>query len=316
MFTNVPSPLPDECLRGYGFRINASNARDLSTASQLLPDLSEASGLSISHLVTNHSHLAYARFAHSAYGYLDIKTHPDLNSNRNICNGTLPVRTARFCPDCINEDLDLHGISYWHRVHHLPGVDHCIKHGVSLINAKPHDCYTSQPSTSTIIDPVIPKNRLTSYFNSEHIKKFSYLSAETIRMGLSFEHFIIRNALIHRYEKLKKGPYFNLPKLAYSKFPAFWLNQVFFGVNSNRRPSNSDKIFEAMNNNSNIKTTKSYLISMALFWNDPKEALRECLSSYYSKPLEDGRIYFMQNKYNQILQNNPGFRHQRNKFIS
>jgi hypothetical protein len=300
MFTNVPAPLPDECLRGYGFRINASNARDLSTTSQLLPDLSEASGLSIPHLVTNHTHLAYSRFAHSAYGYLDFKNHPDLVSNRNICSGKTPVINARYCPDCNNEDLDLHGLTYWHRIHHLPGIDHCIKHDASLIITNSDDGYTQQPSTSSIVKTAIPKNRLESYFQSDHIKKFTHLCVATLEMGLSFEYFVIRNALINRYNKLKHGPFFNLAKIAYQKFPPFWLNKIFFGIDSNRIPSNPEKIFEALKNHSSIKSTKAYLILMALFWRDPREAIRECLFAYYSKPLEDGRIYFMRNKYSQF----------------
>ncbi len=297
MYTNVPAPLPDECLRGYGFRVNATNAKDLLTANQLLPELSKVSGLSIPYLVTNHSHLAYTRFAHSTYGYLDFKNHLDLISNKNISNGKTPVPTARYCQNCTNEDLDLYGLSYWHRIHHLPGVDHCIKHEVSLINANSHHGYTCQPFTSSMIKPAIPTTRLASYFKSEHIKKFSYLSAATLEMGLSFEYFVIRNALINRYKKLKKGPYFLLPKLAYAKFPPFWLNELFYGIDSNKKPSNSDKIFEALKNRSEIKSTKDYLILMTLFWSDPREAIRDCLLTYSLRPLEDGRIYFMQNKH-------------------
>ncbi|MBA5760942.1 TniQ family protein [Vibrio sp. 404] len=34
----------------------------------------------------------------------------------------------RWCPDCVEEDNDIHGISYYHRDHQLPGVFHCHKH--------------------------------------------------------------------------------------------------------------------------------------------------------------------------------------------
>lgn len=298
MFTNVPSPLPDECLRGYGFRVHASNASDILTANQLLPELSKASGLSTTYLVTNHGYLSYARFAHSTYGYLDTRTHPDFISNKNISNCKTLVPTARFCPHCIKADIDKYGTSYWHRIHHLPGVDHCIKHDVSLINANSKDGYKCQPMTSSIIASAIPENRLTLYFNSEYIKKFSYLSASTLEMGLSFEYFIIRNALINQYTKLEKSRYLNLSKLAYSKFPPFWLNMLFYGIVSDEIPSDPSRVYEALKKYSSIKSTKYYLIMMALLWNDPQEALRECLLAYYSRPLEDGKMYFVRNKIN------------------
>jgi len=299
MYVNIPAPLPDECLRGYGFRVYASNANDLLTANQLLPTLSNACGLSLPHLVTSHTHLAYARFAHFSYGYLDLNNHPDLVSNRNIRSGKTPINNARYCPDCKNEDLDLHGLSYWHRIHHLPGVDHCIKHDASLIITNFDDDHTQQPSTASIVKTAIPKNRLASYFQSDHIKKFTHLSAATLEMGLSFEYFVIRNALINRYNKLKHGPYFDLAKIAYQKFPPFWLNKLFFEIDSNRIPPKPEKIFEALKNHSTIKPIKAYLILMALFWRDPREAIRECLLEYYSRPLDDGRLYFLKNKYKQ-----------------
>lgn len=34
----------------------------------------------------------------------------------------------RWCVDCIAEDYDLHGMSYYHRDHQLPGVFHCHRH--------------------------------------------------------------------------------------------------------------------------------------------------------------------------------------------
>ncbi|WP_144140733.1 TniQ family protein [Paraburkholderia sp. BCC1884] len=34
----------------------------------------------------------------------------------------------RFCPECLREDLQRYGESYWHRSHQLPGVYTCISH--------------------------------------------------------------------------------------------------------------------------------------------------------------------------------------------
>ncbi|MDG2647402.1 TniQ family protein [Vibrio parahaemolyticus] len=50
----------------------------------------------------------------------------------------LPKRW-RWCPDCVVEDEDLHGISYYHRDHQLAGVFHCHRHQQGLVDAC-YDC--------------------------------------------------------------------------------------------------------------------------------------------------------------------------------
>lgn len=37
-----------------------------------------------------------------------------------------------FCKSCITEDINHHGYSYWRRSHQLPGINWCLKHGLSL----------------------------------------------------------------------------------------------------------------------------------------------------------------------------------------
>ena len=41
-------------------------------------------------------------------------------------------RYLRFCPQCNAEDLKLYGELYWHRLHQVPGVSICPRHGVFL----------------------------------------------------------------------------------------------------------------------------------------------------------------------------------------
>ena len=42
----------------------------------------------------------------------------------------------RFCPDCLQEDLDKYGETYWHRLHQVPGVLFCPIHKISLQNSQ------------------------------------------------------------------------------------------------------------------------------------------------------------------------------------
>ncbi len=44
-------------------------------------------------------------------------------------------RWLRFCPQCAEEDRAYYGECYWHRVHQVPGVEICPRHGVYLQNS-------------------------------------------------------------------------------------------------------------------------------------------------------------------------------------
>ncbi|MRW83737.1 hypothetical protein GJ698_06470 [Pseudoduganella sp. FT26W] len=53
------------------------------------------------------------------------------------CFGALQTKAVvpflRLCRQCVREDVERHGESYWHRSHLLPGVHLCLKHRASLL---------------------------------------------------------------------------------------------------------------------------------------------------------------------------------------
>lgn len=53
---------------------------------------------------------------------------------------------ARFCRECIKEDLGFHHVSYWRRAHQIAGVDWCPKHGISLTETRDRVAYDTPPS--------------------------------------------------------------------------------------------------------------------------------------------------------------------------
>ncbi|MCY7368821.1 MAG: TnsD family transposase [Chamaesiphon sp.] len=57
----------------------------------------------------------------------------NIHTRAGIMASAIPVpRYLRFCPQCNSEDLELYGELYWHRLHQIPGVLVCPKHGVFL----------------------------------------------------------------------------------------------------------------------------------------------------------------------------------------
>lgn len=45
-------------------------------------------------------------------------------------------RTLKHCPECIKEDINSFGETYWHRIHQLPGVFICPTHQIPLVELR------------------------------------------------------------------------------------------------------------------------------------------------------------------------------------
>jgi hypothetical protein len=57
----------------------------------------------------------------------------NIHTRAGIMASAIPApRYLRFCPQCNATDLELYGELYWHRLHQIPGVLICPKHGVFL----------------------------------------------------------------------------------------------------------------------------------------------------------------------------------------
>lgn len=61
----------------------------------------------------------------------------DLNNAIGLMSSTVkPVAYFQYCPLCSQEDLDVRGELYWRRMHQIPGVRICTKHGIWLSESK------------------------------------------------------------------------------------------------------------------------------------------------------------------------------------
>lgn len=66
--------------------------------------------------------------------------------------GANEMATPRFCPACVCEDVGSLGQPYWHRMHQVPGVLVCHKHGARLIDRCPK-CGASMSGRSPLFLP-------------------------------------------------------------------------------------------------------------------------------------------------------------------
>lgn len=277
MYTNIPAPLPDECLRGYGARLSAINSQPLYRLDKLLPSLVEITGLSTQHLIHHHTHLGYQRFVNGETFNQDISTHPDLMTNNRIYGGSCPVESYQFCPLCAEEDLDFHGVSYWRRAHQLSGVDHCTKHAVSLLIVQKKRPLPHQPCHADVHRSALLKDESEEYFSSPFIQRFVVLSDLALQSRIPLSPAVITRVLVSKSHHLLGNESGILTKFAIEKLPEFWLKKHFPLIFNKPIDARFSAVDEVLRSSKNAYTTKLYLLAMSLLWDDPDEAMSTCL---------------------------------------
>ena len=105
--------------------------------------------------------------------------------------------SLKYCPLCAKEDIRFHGVSYWHLIHQVPGVEACPDHQTWLIHqklpARPHLKFGLLPDSSV-------DSKKSSTLSYEFAKFTSILLTKITRDNSYYD----RNILI---EKVKKNGY-------------------------------------------------------------------------------------------------------------
>lgn len=168
-----PFPLPDECLysllcRYHIHSVNTSSAATLSEVlgvrsaipdavfpshlRVLLDNLPTGSPLTLEQLVNRHTLFPYYRPFMDAHRLESTMSDMRGDDGRGIVirlglsAASIAVRSLqRFCPDCVEEDVQAYGEPYWHRAHQLPGVIICPKHALALRACDAHSLGVPTP---------------------------------------------------------------------------------------------------------------------------------------------------------------------------
>lgn len=190
MFTYCPTPLPDELLSGVFARlmdiVQYPRNSDFSIAiygcerqsiSFIFPGYLDniVASLPLGHpypvdrLIREHTLFPFFEpFLSAKRGQRlrdgmresnELKTYNCLGISGSI----IPTpRWLRFCYECVQEDKMEHKIIYWHRVHQVPGVKVCPKHGtilqessVSTTQPAGKDLYVSAQRALKTVEPVL-----------------------------------------------------------------------------------------------------------------------------------------------------------------
>ena len=101
-------------------------------------------GMNVETLILKHTTYPYyhpflpQETARSVQKYMLSSTHGNrIHMSLGISACSIPkAKYLRFCQKCVENDLETHGVTYWRRVHQLPGVSICSDHCSLLTNSK------------------------------------------------------------------------------------------------------------------------------------------------------------------------------------
>lgn len=159
-----PTPYEDELLYSTlaRFSMRSGNIRDIHNFEDLfgtrscvaVMELATNLDALINNLPVNSKYTAdFFIYNHTLFPFLGAFTDEDrankIVANMRIGNGSVPYISIglvssslslnqyfRFCPECLQEDIEVYGEPYWHRQHQATGVFVCAKHKVPIYNSK------------------------------------------------------------------------------------------------------------------------------------------------------------------------------------
>ena len=90
----------------------------------------------------------------------------------------------RYCPDCVRNDINEYGETYWHRVHQLPAMVYCTKHRVRLCDSDVEVVGTNMDFRPASTEP------LSECHMDDEDDPFASYKERFIRIGLESEWFL------------------------------------------------------------------------------------------------------------------------------
>lgn len=94
----------------------------------------------------------------------------------------------RHCPECVREDEDHYGETYWHRTHQLPAMAYCTKHHVRLIDSSVEVIGTHMGFRPASAEPL---SECRSAANDDYLLSYK---EKLIRIGLESEWLLHNGA--------------------------------------------------------------------------------------------------------------------------
>lgn len=298
----IPALMPDEFISGYLGRIACINGYKSDRPSRLAlrkwhdyhfpgkpcttltTQLADANGIDTFSFAKHHTLIPIIRAVSS---FLAEQRHGDPNGHGLLwTHGSRILRNdLQFCTECINEDLDYHGFSYWRRSHQLPGIDWCTKHAVPLLTVSTTKSLWSEPATLKTYKPsyVIHDSDIE---NNPTLNRY----AETLSFALDLDHPIVP-AAISKHLGLKaiemglrrypKGDNPTLSDLALRSLPASWLARHFPKLTEKRTGMYLYEYDGVCSTSGKAHPSTSYILAAAILSKTSAESIQFLNTAYH-----------------------------------
>ena len=240
----VPNLFPDELFEGNVGRLGLRNGyQDFSLTKDYLRkafvtrcqrpydyalelQMSELHNISVENLTKNHTLIPLTR---SLFNF-DIAN--DDFKNLVVRRKTSAKQYFYFCKECIKEDLDFHGESYWRRSHQINGIEICTKHQKLRVTAKDPFAFFSSPE-KVMESKSYYENKVTDEdLNNPIIIKYNELIEDYIHLNnpLNFKaisQLLSSHAKANQLRIAPKGKALTLSNYLFKHVPHSWLIKNF-----------------------------------------------------------------------------------------
>lgn len=241
----IPYPLPDELSRGHLGRIgrlNASISEAINPHHWDLNRIANLCGIDPEEYAYLHSFLPFSQFL------TRVVEKPNQERwdarSRRLKGFEIPRYCASLCAQCVVEDMQFRGYSYWRRSHQIPGMLWCQKHGDVLLCTSSSDAYDSTPVES-LAKAKPPDRHFEKQLNkvSPDIMRYLNICTQLLEYRKAVDIRKTRELFNDRTKKaglkivkIQGQPDVQfLSDLIIERFPTDWLETVFPGIDSKLR---------------------------------------------------------------------------------
>jgi len=240
----LPTLMPDELLLGYFGRFGLKNGFPDYTCAKsqvknifinnfnkdyqypLIYQMSDLLSSPPTQIVRDHTLVPLLRSVH--WNGLD-------NHHINLAKSVgykLAKNNVVFCRECVKEDIDYLGVSYWRRGHQIHGVDTCTKHQTYLHMAQDNNAFYMMPSDILKKAKISCPNYKDNTLDHPVIKKYTELIEDYVLIQNCINIHAVLHLLVSATKNLnirrfKEGRRPLLSDFIKENVPHEWLNSHF-----------------------------------------------------------------------------------------
>jgi hypothetical protein len=220
------------------------------------------------------------------------------DSNRKML-WTSGIRVARpgayCCPACIKTDQIIHGRSYWHRHHQIPGLHWCPEHKTPLIYMDTKDAFLIEPVDVYDTCHPVPESWIKNTINNRFINTFLEISFALLKSEKPFSVRCVSSLLktknkafgFQTHAGKVKAPL--LSDAVTSQFGREWLGTVLPPLANKQEGTILSQMDGVLYLKNSASSATVYILALSLLFNSSQEALAALQQSDITEPVDTPR---------------------------